>query len=91
MALEVNREEPSAFSLSMTMKQSQGVRALISRKQGTDQDDLNIVNASVWQNKKQKKAGGINPGPAYRYRLINRKGFKACEVSTQKQHCSIEL
>ena len=32
-----------------------------------------------------KKAGGINPGPAYRYRLINRKGFSAREVSRQKQ------
>ena len=35
---------------------------------------------------KTKKAGEINPGPAYRYRLINRRGFRALDVSTQKQH-----
>ena len=99
MALEVNRQNPSAFSLSM--KTLQGVSGKVRDHQdhgdhGDDQEhgenkdanDERIASASDRlygkTNNKQKKAGKLSR-PAYRYRLIKRKGFRACEVSTQKQ------
>ena len=69
MALEVNREEPSAFSLSMVALQGvsgESLEAIDSLQAldvvAYDESIASAFNASVWQNKKQKRPGKF-PAP----------------------------
>ena len=80
MALEVNHDEPSAFSLSMNTLQGVGGERMESIAMDTLQGVLMARN----------KKGREKSRPAYRYRLINRKGFKTLDVSRQKQHFSTQ-
>ena len=70
MALEVNREDSSAFSLSMVALQGVSGESLeaIGSLQALevvayDESITSAFNASVWQNKQETKKAGQNTRP----------------------------
>ena len=60
----------------------------VSGKDGDDERIASAFNRLYGKTKQETKKAGKIPGPAYR--LICCKGFRAFEVSRQKQYFSME-